>query len=144
MNSVVAERDARNFDTARDFRQFNRVGLIVDGFGQVKHGENSVDSRHCLLQTTVDSRQPLDGVGEVDGVCQKCDECARRHYAVDDFIAAEPDNQRDCDCRQKFDRRREQTRQLNVFHRRIEVELVFHAETVDLVIFAHERLDDAD
>ena len=82
---------------------------------EIDHGKYAVNRRHRLLQVAVDARETLDGIREVDGVGQERNERARRNLAVDHLVAAEPDDERDGNRREKLDRRCEHTRLLNIF-----------------------------
>ena len=141
---LVLERDVVEDDVPLDLRQFLGVRLVRDRLLEVDDGEDAVDGGHRALQVAVDAREALDRVCEVDSVRQEGDECTGRHLAVDDLVAAEPDDDRDRDGREELDGRRQEARELNVLHRRLEVELILAAEALDLVVLAHERLDDAD
>ena len=126
------------------FRQRDGIRLVLDRLRQVEHHEDAVDGRHRALERAIDAGQALDRICEVDGIRQERDERTCRHDAVDDLVAAEPDDERHGKCGQKLDRRRQQTRQADVLHGRLEIQLVLLAETVDFIPLAHERFHDAD
>ena len=144
MLPVVAECNVIYSDLTFYRRQNYGIGFTVHRLFQVKHGKNSVNRRHSLLHSAINSRQSFHGICQIYRVCQKSDKWTRRHNAVNDFVAAEPYDKRNAERGKKFYRRRQATCQLCIFHWRLKVQFIFHAETFYFVFFAYKRFHNSD
>ena len=130
-------------DMAGDFRQRFGVGLIGDRLGQIQHAEHAVHRRHCFLQRPIYAGEPLYGIGKVYGISQKRHQRTGGNFAVHHFVTAEPHDERHGYRRQKFHRRRQQTRKLHILHRRLEIQFVLAAKALYFIILANEGLHHA-
>ena len=140
----IFERNVVENDMPLRVRQHLRALAIMDRLLEIEHVKHAVDSRHGALERAVDAREALHRVREVHGVRQERDERAGRHDAVHDLVAAEPYNKCNGQRREELDRRRQEARQADVLHGRLEIQRVLPVEAADLIAFAHERLHDAD
>ena len=127
-----------------DIRQSDCIFLVVNRLLHIEHIKDAVGARHGLLHHAVKAADALDGIRQVDGIRQEGDERARRHFPVDDFIAANPEDERDRNRREKFHRRRQQARYLHILHFSAKIQLVLVMEPSNLMLLAHKGLDDAD
>ena len=95
------------------------------------------------MKVAVDARETLDWICKVDGIREERNKRTCCDIAVDDLVAAKPDNKGDGNRGEEFNRRREHTRLLNILHHCIEITLIRVHETVDLIVLTHEGLHNA-
>ena len=90
------------------------------------------------MKIAVNARKTFDGIGKVDRIGEKCHKRARRNVPIDDLIAAKPNNEGDRNRREKFDRRRQHTRLLNVLHHRFKIALIAAHKALDFIVLTDE------
>ena len=129
-------------DFAFNRRQFLRVGMIGDRFRKIHNRENAIRPRHRFLNRAVNAADPFDRVCQIDGVRKKRHQRSGGDHAVDDLVAAEPDDDRHGERRQKLYRRRQETHELIILHFSAKIQLVLPVKALDLKILPTEGLHD--
>ena len=115
------------------------IRFVLDGFLQINDAKDAIHCRHCLLEIAINTRKPFDGIGKVDRIGEKCHKRARRDVPIDDLIAAKPNNEGNRNRREKFDRRCQHTRLLNVLHHRFKITLIAAHKGADyLILVGHQ------
>ena len=143
MLMIVGERHMLHLHMSLDLRQRLCSRMILHAFLHIQHGKDAVHSRHRLLDGSIYPGNALDRIGQIDRIGQKRHQRARRDLIVDDFIAAEPYNERYGEGRKELHGRRQEARELHALHGGPEVQHILLLEPLDLICLAHKGLDHA-
>ena len=140
---IVAEGDVSEFYRSPERRQDRRPRLVGDLRYNVEQGEDPGGGGHALLDRGVDPADPLDRLVGGDQGGEKGEEGAGGGVAVDDLVAAEPDDQGDGDAADELHQRVLHAAEAGVLDDDREEGADLVAEALALVLFAAEGLDDA-
>ena len=124
-------------------RQGQSVRRILDRLIEVQYRKDTIRCGHGLLDIAIHAADAFNRVGQVHRIRQEGHQRTGRDLAIDDLIAAEPDDDRHGQSRQEFHGRRQKAHELHILHRCLEVQLILVMEAPNLISLPDKRLHDA-